>query len=97
VNLVFYVLHYTLPLHLNAFRLLTANDDHLKNNFRPIQPLNDRTLYKNYIEIPIHNMGSIPLVDAENAAGKWRAQAAAVLLPLVVLAALSRTSIFRGF
>lgn len=82
---------------LNAFRLLTANDDHLKNNFRPIQPLNDRTLYKNYIEIPIHNMGSIPLVDAENAAGKWRAQAAAVLLPLVVLAALSRTSIFRGF
>ncbi|KAH8366101.1 hypothetical protein KR093_009022, partial [Drosophila rubida] len=31
---------------LEQFRLLTANDDHLKNNFRPTQPLNNRTVYQ---------------------------------------------------
>ncbi|XP_062132472.1 carbonic anhydrase 2 [Drosophila sulfurigaster albostrigata] len=31
---------------LQHFRLLTANDDHLKNNFRPTQPLNNRTVYQ---------------------------------------------------
>ncbi|XP_016997187.2 carbonic anhydrase 1-like [Drosophila takahashii] len=93
---------FTVPIditekQLNAFRLLTANDDHLKNNFRPIQPLNDRTLYKNYIEVPLHNLGSIPFTDAENAAGKWRPQSMAVLLPVFVLVALLRTSFFSGF
>ncbi|KAH8251098.1 hypothetical protein KR026_011317 [Drosophila bipectinata] len=38
---------------LNAFRLLTAHDDHLKNNFRPTQPLNDRPVYSNRQESPL--------------------------------------------
>ncbi|XP_052845032.1 carbonic anhydrase 1 isoform X1 [Drosophila gunungcola] len=95
---------FTVPIditekQLSAFRLLTANDDHLKNNFRPIQPLNDRTLYKNYIVTPIFNMGSIPFVNAENAAGneRWRPLYLAVLLPSFVLMALLRTSAFSGF
>ncbi|XP_016966632.1 carbonic anhydrase 1 [Drosophila biarmipes] len=93
---------FTVPIditekQLNAFRLLTANDDHLKNNFRPIQPLNDRILYKNYIDVPTHNMDSVPFVDAENAAGSWRPHCLAVLLPTVVLVPLLRTSVFRGF
>ncbi|XP_016933266.3 carbonic anhydrase 1 [Drosophila suzukii] len=83
---------------LNAFRLLTANDDHLKNNFRPIQPLNDRVLYKNYINVDIDNLDSVPFVDAENAAGKWRPHSLAVLLPAIfVLVPLLRTSVFSGF
>ncbi|KAH8380269.1 hypothetical protein KR009_009753, partial [Drosophila setifemur] len=57
---------------LNAFRMLTANDDHLKNNFRPIQPLNDRTLYKNFVESPVYNMGAIPFVNAANAGSTWK-------------------------
>ncbi|XP_017043459.1 carbonic anhydrase 2 [Drosophila ficusphila] len=93
---------FTVPIditeqQLNAFRLLTANDDHLKNNFRPIQPLNDRTVYKNFIKVPVNNMGSIPLVNAENAAGNWRPLSLAVLLSGFVLAALSRTSAISGF
>ncbi|XP_017071607.1 carbonic anhydrase 2 [Drosophila eugracilis] len=81
---------------LNAFRLLTAHDDHLKNNFRPIQPLNDRILYKNIVETPIYNMGSIPFVNAENAAiGKWKPHSLAFVLLIVVLAALLRTSVFN--
>ncbi|XP_017955339.1 carbonic anhydrase 2 isoform X2 [Drosophila navojoa] len=56
---------------LSHFRLLTANDDHLKNNFRPTQPLNDRIVYRNEptdddLFMP---WSSIPFVDADNAAG----------------------------
>ncbi|KAH8345692.1 hypothetical protein KR067_001369, partial [Drosophila pandora] len=42
-----YVISLKISLQLNAFRLLTAHDDHLKNNFRPTQPLNDRPVYSN--------------------------------------------------
>ncbi|KAH8380268.1 hypothetical protein KR009_009752 [Drosophila setifemur] len=48
---------------LNAFRSLTAHDDHLKNNFRPIQPLNDRLVYMNTYREPL-------FVDAANSAGR---------------------------
>ncbi|KAH8335342.1 hypothetical protein KR067_011003, partial [Drosophila pandora] len=84
---------------LNAFRLLTANDDHLKNNFRPIQPLNDRILYKNYIDIPTTKMGSIPFVNAENSAASWRSwhSLALVLLPCFGLVTLLSVSAVSGF
>ncbi|KAH8270427.1 hypothetical protein KR018_009959, partial [Drosophila ironensis] len=84
---------------LNAFRLLTANDDHLKNNFRPIQPLNDRTLYRNAFEMPTHSMGSIPFVHAENSAdrGKSVHSPAAIFLSLFGLLTLLRGAFFSGF
>ncbi|KAH8367274.1 hypothetical protein KR200_008104 [Drosophila serrata] len=82
---------------LSAFRLLTASDDHLKNNFRPIQPLNDRTLYKNLVETPIYNMGSIPFVNAANAAGRWEPHFVSALLPCFGLLTLIRATVFRGF
>lgn len=82
---------------MSAFRLLTANDDHLKNNFRPIQPLNDRILYKNYAEEEIFNMGAIPFVNADNAAGRWKPHFLAALLPSFGLVTLLRATVFRGF
>ncbi|KAH8307037.1 hypothetical protein KR044_003976 [Drosophila immigrans] len=39
---------YISEYQLNRFRELTTNDEHLKNNFRPIQPLNDRVIYENF-------------------------------------------------
>ncbi|KAH8406153.1 hypothetical protein KR215_005944 [Drosophila sulfurigaster] len=38
---------YISEYQLNLFRNLTASDEHLKNNFRPIQKLNDRLIYEN--------------------------------------------------
>lgn len=49
---------------LDQFRLLTENDDHLKNNFRPTQPLNNRTVYQR-VPIPFDHAkgrwGKLPL------------------------------------
>lgn len=54
-------------LQLEQFRLLTANDDHLKNNFRPTQPLNDRVVYQQ-TPVPFNNTnsrwGMMPAQDA---------------------------------
>ncbi|KAL7733274.1 hypothetical protein ACLKA6_004774 [Drosophila palustris] len=58
---------------LEKFRLLTENDDHLKNNFRPTQPLNNRTVYQR-IPIPFDHAtsrwGELPL--ERNSAAKIR-------------------------
>ncbi|EDW79286.2 uncharacterized protein Dwil_GK13282 [Drosophila willistoni] len=62
---------------LNGFRQLTAHDEHLKNNFRPIQPLNDRTIYKHKLSAPpTDKMGSIPFVNVDNFAGRISASSA---------------------
>ncbi|XP_030385250.1 carbonic anhydrase 2 isoform X2 [Scaptodrosophila lebanonensis] len=67
---------------IERFRHLTANDQHLMNNFRPIQPLNDRTVYQNllpmtpYGEMP---MSSIPFVDAANGVVEVTTSSAAFL------------------
>lgn len=54
-------------LQLDQFRLLTANDDHLKNNFRPTQPLNNRVVYQK-IPVPFDHSnsrwGKFPAQDA---------------------------------
>ncbi|XP_060655259.1 carbonic anhydrase 1-like [Drosophila nasuta] len=56
---------------LNKFRELTAHDDHLKNNYRPPQPINDRIIYENAPPIPSYakvGYSAIPFVDVANAA-----------------------------
>ncbi|KAH8307341.1 hypothetical protein KR044_010399, partial [Drosophila immigrans] len=56
---------------INKFRELTSNDDHLKNNYRPPQPINDRIVYQNIPPFPIYatkRSSAIPFVDVENAA-----------------------------
>ncbi|XP_062135515.1 carbonic anhydrase 1-like isoform X2 [Drosophila sulfurigaster albostrigata] len=56
---------------LNKFRELTARDDHLKNNYRPPQPINDRIIYENAPPIPSYakvGYSAIPFVDVANAA-----------------------------
>ncbi|EDW69070.1 carbonic anhydrase 2 isoform X1 [Drosophila virilis] len=84
---------------LNHFRLLTANDDHLKNNFRPTQPLNNRVVYFNDPGIPDiakRDWGSIPFVDAENAAGRIACGWFAALLGLSLLVCAAQGHRFSG-
>ncbi|ALC43469.1 CAH2, partial [Drosophila busckii] len=65
---------YEIPIEISEnqleyFRLLTASDDHLKNNFRPTQPLNNRTVYKHDpFSLEKSDMGAVPFVNADNAA-----------------------------
>ncbi|EDV96261.1 carbonic anhydrase 2 [Drosophila grimshawi] len=80
---------------LNHFRELTSNDEHLKNNFRPTQPLNNRIVYKNdppVFEIAKQGWGAIPFVNAANAAdsiaGCWGAWRMSVLFGFSLLAML---------
>ncbi|KAH8270426.1 hypothetical protein KR018_009958, partial [Drosophila ironensis] len=58
---------------INAFRLLTANDEHLKNNFRPTQPLNDRPVFINSVDPPI-------IVDPANSGSEWKTLSQTVFL-----------------
>ncbi|XP_044250401.1 carbonic anhydrase 1-like [Drosophila takahashii] len=60
---------YITEKQLNSFRLLTANDDHLKKILQPIQTFNGRTLYKN-TEVSKEGY-SVPFVNRENAAYLW--------------------------
>lgn len=56
-------------MQISKFRELTANDDHMKNNYRPIQKLNDRVVYENIPLDPFNEpMSAIPFVDVENSA-----------------------------
>ncbi|SPP76273.1 carbonic anhydrase 2 [Drosophila guanche] len=83
---------------LNAFRQLTANDEHLNNNFRPIQPLNDRKVYRSVLEpMKIFNQSAIPFVDAANTGERRWSYSPAVLLSSCGLAALLKASAFSGF
>ncbi|XP_001353354.2 carbonic anhydrase 2 [Drosophila pseudoobscura] len=82
---------------LDAFRQLTANDEHLNNNFRPIQPLNDRKVYKSVLEpMPLLNQSAIPFVNVENAANR-RSYSPEVLLSGFGLVAALIASAFSGF
>ncbi|KAH8366100.1 hypothetical protein KR093_009023, partial [Drosophila rubida] len=59
------------PLQLNKFRELTAHDDHLKNNYRPPQPINDRIIYQNAPPVPgyaTRKSSAIPFVNVANVA-----------------------------
>lgn len=84
------------PKQLSHFRLLTANDDHLKNNFRPTQPLNDRIVYRNEPSINSLTMpfSSIPFVDADNAADGLACSAFSAMFAGIgcLLFSLSRTA-----
>lgn len=56
-------------MQISKFRELTSNDDHMKNNYRPIQKLNDRVVYENIPLDPFNEpMSAIPFVDVENSA-----------------------------
>lgn len=61
---------------LNHFRQLTFHDAHLRNNYRPPQPINDRIIYENDDKGPDFNtdfgFSAIPFVNADNAADKCR-------------------------
>ncbi|KAH8398708.1 hypothetical protein KR222_000392, partial [Zaprionus bogoriensis] len=80
---------------LQQFRLLTANDDHLKNNFRPTQPLNDRVVYQQQ-PVPYDQSssrwGSMPLVDnrLKNAGSSQYAGSFVLLLGMSLLLLLLR-------
>ncbi|XP_034481887.1 carbonic anhydrase 1-like [Drosophila innubila] len=56
---------------INHFRELTLHDYHLRNNFRPPQPINDRIIYENvprkFVQL---GYSAIPFVNADNAAEK---------------------------
>lgn len=55
-------------MQIRRFRELTANDDHMKNNYRPTQKLNDRIVYE-HVPIDIFPvMSAIPFVDVANSA-----------------------------
>ncbi|XP_033149507.1 carbonic anhydrase 2 [Drosophila busckii] len=67
---------------LQFFRQLTASDEHLRNNFRPTQPLNNRTVFRNIPpEPPKPN-------ESENAAGQIARLGIGGLLGLSLLTAL---------
>jgi len=36
---------------LEQFRKLSETEEHMRNNFRPVKPLNERTVYRSYEEL----------------------------------------------
>lgn len=78
---------------LDLFRQLMDNDEHLKNNFRPIQPLNDRIIYEN---IPNPQMINKSWTSLRNAANFTVSKSAAVLL-CVSLVILLKGTILAAF
>lgn len=67
----------TFILQLDRFRELTANDEEMRNNFRPIQPLNDRVIHEN---IPNPNMTAESWISLHNGAGLTEPGIVAILL-----------------
>ncbi|XP_034482128.1 carbonic anhydrase 2-like [Drosophila innubila] len=78
---------------LNLFRKLTANNEHMRNNFRPIQPLNDRVIYKNLVN---DDMIEKSWISPHNGAGFTDTGSGAILLGCS-LVMLLRGNIFAAF
>lgn len=73
-------------MQIRKFRELTANDDHMKNNYRPTQKLNDRIVYEHVPIDPLMPvMSAIPFVDVENSARPLSYRGESLMLSCVVL------------